>query len=334
MNIKEKAKQFAIMAHSGQVRKSEPEKPMIVHPISVGLLLEDYGYDDKFVAAGFLHDVVEDTKYTIKDLEKEFGSKIASLVMGASEPNKLLSWEERKSNTIEKTKILPLDNKVVICADKINNLEDSLLKFQRTGKRDFSSFKRGEEKQKWYFTEIYNSLIINEDKNLLIFKKLKELIDLVFYNKNSYSKQTSLDAKKEEIIRMKRLLPFDRPFIIAFYEIQNDAINQLKEKLNKLGFKVDSVFLDKDSLFQLKNEETFLKNDIIFVNYFSSYNKDINVYKELIDMLITNSLIPNYYEKELSVITYDIEDINFSLLIKKIMFNMRNNYIKILNKIY
>ena len=44
MNVKEKAKKFAIKAHMGQVRKSEPDKPMIVHPISVGMLLEEYGY--------------------------------------------------------------------------------------------------------------------------------------------------------------------------------------------------------------------------------------------------------------------------------------------------
>lgn len=84
MDIKEKAKLFAIHAHMGQVRKSEVDKPMIMHPISVGMLLEEYGYDDNVIAAGYLHDVVEDTKYTIEDIEKEFGHDIATLVMGAS----------------------------------------------------------------------------------------------------------------------------------------------------------------------------------------------------------------------------------------------------------
>ena len=155
-NVKEKAKDFAIHAHMGQVRKSEPDKPMIIHPISVGQLLEEYGYDDYVVAAGYLHDVVEDTKYTILDIEKEFGNDIANLVMGASEPDKSLSWEERKKHTIEETKKLPLRNKLVICADKINNLEDLMLKFQKSGRRDFSSFKRGEEQQKWYYDNSQN----------------------------------------------------------------------------------------------------------------------------------------------------------------------------------
>lgn len=69
-NIKEKAKLFAIKAHQGQVRKNEPDKPMIMHPISVGMLLEEYNFDDNVIAAGYLHDVIEDTKYTKEDLKK------------------------------------------------------------------------------------------------------------------------------------------------------------------------------------------------------------------------------------------------------------------------
>lgn len=83
VDMKEKVKLFAIRAHMGQVRKSEPDKPMIMHPIGVGMLLESFGYDDNVVAAGYLHDVIEDTKYTIEDIEKEFGNDIATLVMGA-----------------------------------------------------------------------------------------------------------------------------------------------------------------------------------------------------------------------------------------------------------
>ena len=158
-DLKEKAKIFAINAHMGQIRKSEPDKPMIIHPISVGMLLAEYGYDEPVVAAGYLHDVVEDTKYSIEDIKKEFGDEVANLVMGATEPDKSLSWEERKTHTVEETKKLPLRNKLVICADKINNLEDLMLKFQKSGKRDFSAFKRGEEQQKWYYESVYESFL-------------------------------------------------------------------------------------------------------------------------------------------------------------------------------
>ncbi len=259
MNLKERAKAFAIKAHMGQVRKSEPDKPMIMHPISVGNLLEDYGYDDEIIAAGYLHDVVEDTKYTIEDIQNEFGKKIANLVMGASEPDKTLSWEERKEHTIKETKTLPLANKLVICADKINNLEDMMLKFEKNGKKDFSSFKRGEEQQKWYFTNVYESIIYNEDANLPIFKRFKNGVDNVFdkaedtylentiFNDNIdyYEKLKKLHARKVEIQRLKELSSLSKPFVIEFSGTprtgKTTTINNLYDFFKKGGFKVTLI---------------------------------------------------------------------------------------------
>ncbi|HIT21994.1 MAG TPA: HD domain-containing protein [Candidatus Scybalousia intestinigallinarum] len=254
MDIKEKAKLFAIQAHMGQVRKSEPDKPMIIHPIGVGQLLESFGYDDNIVAAGYLHDVVEDTKYTIHDIEKEFGKDVANLVMGASEADKSLPWEERKKHTIEEVKKLPLRNKLVVCADKINNLEDLFLKFEKSGERDFSAFKRGEEQQKWYYTSIYESLITGENKDLPIFERLKDILDKVFYkkedtylrdtifmdNKDYYAKLKQLHAMKVELQRLKSLCSLPKPFVIEFSGTprtgKTTTINNLYDFFKKGGF--------------------------------------------------------------------------------------------------
>lgn len=258
MNIKEKAKQFAIAAHNGQRRKNEPEKPMIIHPISVGMLLEEFGYDDEIVAAGYLHDIVEDTKYTIEDVEREFGLRIANLVRGASEPDKSLSWEERKQHTIEEIKKLALENKVVVCADKINNLEDLMIKFQKTGERDFSLFKRGEKAQEWYYTEVYNSLVANENEDLPIFKRLKDVLDIIFRNKKDpllesvfaididyYARLIRLHASKIEIKRMHQLCSLDKPFVIEFCGTprtgKTTIINNLYDFFKKGGFSVSLI---------------------------------------------------------------------------------------------
>lgn len=259
MNIKEKAKKFAIKAHKGQVRKNEKDKPMIIHPISVSELLEEYGYDDNVVAAGYLHDVVEDTKYTIEDIEKEFGKDIASLVMGASERDKSLSWEERKQHTIDETKILPFRNKLVICADKINNLEDMMIKFEKNGTRDFSAFKRGEKDQKWYYTSVYKSLIYNEDENLPIFKRLKNVLDIVFegtedeylkniiFNDNEeyYNELKKLNAMKMELQRLKKLCPLEKSFVIEFSGTprtgKTTTINNLYDFFKKGGFSISII---------------------------------------------------------------------------------------------
>ncbi len=208
MSIKETAKTFAIEAHRGQVRKSEPEKPMIMHPISVGMILKEYGYDDNVIAAGYLHDVVEDTEYTLDDIKERFGDDVADLVCGASEPDKSLSWEERKQHTIDTLKELPLRNKLVVCADKISNLTDLNIIFKRSGTRDFSAFKRGENDQKWYYTSVYDSLVHNEDENLPIFKTLKSVINDVFnpIETDKPSNAIKLEAKMDEIKLLKKLI--------------------------------------------------------------------------------------------------------------------------------
>ncbi|HAQ06826.1 MAG TPA: phosphohydrolase, partial [Bacillus bacterium] len=63
-----------------------------------------------------LHDTVEDTKITLADIDLEFGNEIAEIVKGCSEPDKSLSWEERKEHTIDYLKTASKDIRVVACA--------------------------------------------------------------------------------------------------------------------------------------------------------------------------------------------------------------------------
>jgi len=86
-NLAEKAFEFAKEAHSGQKRVSGEE--YIQHPIRVAQILTEMHLDPKAIAAGFLHDVPDDTKKTIEDIEKEFGKEVAFLVSGVSKLGKL-----------------------------------------------------------------------------------------------------------------------------------------------------------------------------------------------------------------------------------------------------
>ncbi|MBQ9072060.1 MAG: HD domain-containing protein [Bacilli bacterium] len=258
MKIKTMAKKFAIKAHKGQIRKSDKEKPMIIHPINVGNILEEYGFDENVIAAGYLHDVVEDTKYTKEDIEDKFGSDIASLVMGASEPDKSLSWEERKKHTIEEVKKLDLRHKAIVCADKISNLEDLRIISEIKGEYDFCAFKRGVDSQKWYYTEVYNSLVKNEDENLPMFIRLKELIGQVFNNETNdeyvkniifkekeeeYKELIKIHYKKEEIFKLKNVLTKKMPYVIEFTGTprtgKTTLINNLYDFFKKKGFSVE-----------------------------------------------------------------------------------------------
>lgn len=114
---------YATKAHKGQRRKIE-DVDMIFHPFTCGMLLQRNGCDEDVVCAGILHDVVEDTPHTFDDIEKEFGKKVRDYVYDASEPDKSLSWEERKKHTIQQIKNAPLGSKLIVACDKISNLED------------------------------------------------------------------------------------------------------------------------------------------------------------------------------------------------------------------
>ena len=191
-NIIERALMFATVVHNGQVRKAEPNKPLIMHPIGVAQILNENGADDNLIAAGFLHDVVEDTKYKIEHIEKYFGKDIAHLVDVATDKNKDKSWEERRKITIEFVKGLELREKMLITADKINNIEDIDRMFKEKGHKDFSAFNRGEQYQEWYYRNMYMSLIENEDSENPLFKRLEQGINDVF-GRSMQDYQKSID---------------------------------------------------------------------------------------------------------------------------------------------
>ena len=279
MKITEKAKSFAITAHIGQIRKSDKEKPKIIHPINVANILQEYNFDDNVIAAGYLHDVIEDTNYTKEDLLKSFGEDVVSLVLGATEEDKSLSWEERKQETITKVKTLDLRHKAIVCADKISNLEDLRIIFEINGKKDFSAFKRGFDKQKWYYTGVYDSLIYNEDEKNDMFVRLKLLIDYIFYdnkhdelerkifsdNIEEYNKLKKFHYRKQEIYKMKSVLEKNKTYVIEFTGTprtgKTTLMNNLYDFFKKGGFTTSTLEefttskrYKKDIYPRLKNE--------------------------------------------------------------------------------
>jgi len=126
--------EFAAKAHRGQFRKST-KIPYIIHPLNVGNILIESGCSPEIVAAGILHDTVEDTDITIEDIEKKFGEKVAKIVKGVSEPDKSDTWENRKNHTIEMLKTAPLEIVLVEYADKLDNIKSIKETFEKIGKK-------------------------------------------------------------------------------------------------------------------------------------------------------------------------------------------------------
>ncbi len=92
VDLLERAVSFAIDAHAGQSRASG--EPYVIHPIEVATILADLRMDVPTILAGVLHDVAEDTAYTLDDLRAEFGDTVATLVDGVTK----LRLAKAKSN--------------------------------------------------------------------------------------------------------------------------------------------------------------------------------------------------------------------------------------------
>ncbi len=122
MNLIDQAIQFTAIAHKNSTRKST-NIPYIPHPFAVGMFLQKANCKEEVVAAGILHDVVEDTPVTYEEFAEQFGAKIAKLVAAASKKDKNLPWEARKRHTIEQLKTASLEEIQITAADKLHNIQ-------------------------------------------------------------------------------------------------------------------------------------------------------------------------------------------------------------------
>ena len=124
-NLLLKALSFAAYKHRHQVRKGSEPIPYINHPIALADLLVRTGKirDPKTIAAALLHDTVEDTPATLKELKSEFGPVISRLVAEVTDDTSL-SRKERKREQAKHAPTLSRRARVLKLADKTCNLRD------------------------------------------------------------------------------------------------------------------------------------------------------------------------------------------------------------------
>src|ERR1035441_1582784 len=125
LTIIKKAYDYSLKNHEGQSRASG--EPYLVHPLEVALVLAEMKMDPVAVAAGLLHDSVEDTSVTIVDIRKEFGEQVAHIVEGVTKISKIdfATREEQQAENLRKMMLAMVDDiRVVLIklAGRLHNM--------------------------------------------------------------------------------------------------------------------------------------------------------------------------------------------------------------------
>jgi (p)ppGpp synthase/HD superfamily hydrolase len=142
-----RALDHAALWHKNQKRKYPGvEIPYVSHVAGVAAILSRHGFDDEVVAAGALHDVIEDAGVTHAELARLFGSKVADLVQSSSEEDKSQPWEERKRRYLDAFLGKPWEAQAITLADKVDNFLSILVCVRDYGD-PWPMFRRGRDAQ-------------------------------------------------------------------------------------------------------------------------------------------------------------------------------------------
>lgn len=215
-----KAYHFAVEAHKGMRRKSG--EPYVLHPLEVALIAtRDIGLKTTSIVCALLHDVVEDTDYSLKDIELMFGKKVARIIDGLTKISEIF---DKNSNSLQAENFRKIlltladDVRVILIklADRLHNM------------RTLQSMPREKQMKIASETEILYAPLAHR---LGLFSIKSELEDLILKYKQPdayHSIANKLTESKEQ--RKKFITRFIKP---------------IKKELNKQGFKYSIAYRDK-----------------------------------------------------------------------------------------
>jgi (p)ppGpp synthase/HD superfamily hydrolase len=114
---------FATSRHEGQTRDND-SVPFVTHPVEVACLLHEAGYAPEVVAAGVLHDVLEDTEVEPPELEERFGLRVAALVAAVSDDPTIEGHAPRKAALRRQVAVSGDEAAAVFAADKVSKARE------------------------------------------------------------------------------------------------------------------------------------------------------------------------------------------------------------------
>ncbi|MGX8711171.1 MAG: RelA/SpoT family protein [bacterium] len=239
MDVIDRAYQLAVKSHEEQKRLSGA--PYISHPVAVACILVELGMDTESVAAGLLHDVVEDTPVNLEQLKKSFGAEIANLTDGVTKLGRIpySSREEQQAENLRKMLIaMAEDIRVIIIklADRLHNMRT--IEFMPPQKQRDKALENME-----VYAPIAHRLGIRAVKEELEDLSLR-CLDPVAYEEIESSLELRSNERKAFIERTKKCI-FERvsPLIPNVYlEGRVKSINGIFRKTFIQGRSMDEIY--------------------------------------------------------------------------------------------
>ncbi|QHJ71263.1 HD domain-containing protein [Planococcus halotolerans] len=279
----EKAACFAAVKHDGQYRKGT-HIPYITHPYGVAMILMEEKQPEETIAAGLLHDTLEDTETTEEELFKNFGEEVLMLVKAASEKDKSQSWEMRKQHTIANLPNHSTSELYLILADKLHNLRSIHVDARKFGDSIWSRFNRGKREQCWYYMSISRA-VSEKKREVPLIRKLEEETNELFIGKKRLTHHDirllfdsihSDSSFAEEDLRESHLLDFSAEMQqAAGDQLDKEAPDSILNLLKEAGMEMAPHVEDDLFIYSYYHEMKFRLgwDDETFLEYFKLYYK-------------------------------------------------------------
>ena len=156
----EQAIRAAAVLHKNQLRKGSMPFPYVTHLVATAFTLMDYTEDEDVIIAALLHDTLEDTDYTIDELQEDFGGKVREIVEAVTEPKSTpeqkISFREKKRIYAEQLKKAPEGSLLVAAADKIHNFRTTVEDYTDDHERFIQDFGKNFEERLEAYQNIAN----------------------------------------------------------------------------------------------------------------------------------------------------------------------------------
>ena len=153
----------AAILHKNQVTKGDGKTPFVVHVVKVMSLVGEYTDVENTIIAAVLHDTVEDTAYTLDQLEDDFGLQVREIVAGVTEDKvdgkgQKRPWLTRKQDYLIRLENDSIESLLVSAADKVINIESLIFEYKEVGHKLENNFNASFGEIHWYHDEIVKIL--------------------------------------------------------------------------------------------------------------------------------------------------------------------------------